>query len=70
MSEPCKPVGISGNTPADMREIAAIWDESAKFCEEHEDQFVRQLAARDRRLAAGMRLAADILEKAGASVLQ
>lgn len=50
--------GMSGNTPSDLREVAAMWDKSALYC----DDGYPDLAARDRRIAAAMRKAADILE--------
>lgn len=52
--------GISGNTPADLREVAAVWDQSAKFCDLHNET---ELAERDRRFAAAMRKSAEILEQ-------
>ena len=51
--------GISGNTIADLREVAAVWDKSALYCDEKGEP---ELASRDRRFAAAMREAADILE--------
>ncbi len=51
--------GISGNTVADLREVADSWDSSAKYCDQHNET---ELAARDRRFAAAMRSAADLLE--------
>ena len=54
--------GISGNTVADLREVALSWDESAKYCE---DRGELELAARDRRFAAATREAADVLEARG-----
>ena len=50
--------GISGNTPADLREVAAVWDKSAEYCDSRGED---GLASRDRRFAAAMREAADIL---------
>jgi hypothetical protein len=47
--------GLSGNTPADLEEVAKSWDESAKYCDE---QGAPELAERDRRFASAMRLAA------------
>ena len=52
--------GISGNTIVDLREVASVWDNSALICVEHGEA---ELASRDRRFAAAMREAADILEK-------
>ncbi len=52
--------GISGNTAADLREVAAVWDKSALYCDEKGES---ELASRDRRFADAMREAADILEK-------
>ena len=51
--------GVSGNTIADLREVAAVWDKSALYCEECGEP---ELAARDNRFAAAMREAASILE--------
>ena len=51
--------GISGNTPADLREVAIVWDASAVYCERCGET---ELAARDRRFASAMREAASILE--------
>ena len=49
--------GILG-TSAELREVALSFDASAKYCEERGEL---ELAARDRRFAAAMRKAADIL---------
>lgn len=51
--------GISGNTIADLREIASVWDKSAEYCDSCAEP---ELARRDRRFAAAMREAANILE--------
>jgi len=51
--------GISGNTPADLREVAIVWDKSAEYCDTFGES---ELASRDRRFAAAMREAASILE--------
>jgi hypothetical protein len=50
--------GVSGNTVADLREVAVVWDKSAKYCDECGET---ELAERDRRFAAAMREAANIL---------
>jgi len=55
----CDAKGISGNTAADLKEVASMWDESALVCESHGEP---SLAIRDRRFAAAMRKAAEILE--------
>lgn len=54
-----EPKGISGNTVADLREVAIMWDGGALFCDSRGEP---ELASRDRRFAAAMREAADILE--------
>jgi len=51
--------GISGNTAADLREVALTWDESAKYCESCGQI---GLSFRDRRFAAAMWEAANIIE--------
>ena len=51
--------GVSGNTVADLREVALGWDDSARQCD---DLGEPELAARDRRFASAMREAASILE--------
>ena len=59
MSAPGIAKGISGNTVADLREVASVWDKSAEYCDTCAEP---ELAARDRRFASAMREAADILE--------
>lgn len=53
-------VGISGSTPADMREVAARWEETARYCTA---RGFHELAKRDLRFAAAMRRAASIIER-------
>jgi len=51
--------GLRGNTVKDLREVATMWDSSARVCDLMEEP---GLAQRDRRFATAMRKAADILE--------